>query len=324
MKLNIVYFGSPNFSAQVLEKLILDKDLQEKIIISSIITQPDKPVGRKKILTNSPVKDIGLKYSIPIEYNPKSLLKSVNSNKYKAPDLAIVFAYGLIIPANILKIPKLGFWNIHPSLLPKYRGASPISYPLALGDKETGVTLMEMDEKMDHGPIIKQVKTTIESHETRKDLEIRLSDIGFEILKEQVLELIKSENNINTKEQIHSQSTYTRLLNKDDGFIPWKTINKSLKNEPLNYEDFPLFIKEYVQKNNIKNILKNNSPTLIYNLFRALYPWPGLWTKVKINDKERRMKITDVKLESRDLIINKVQVEGKEEIDFKLIDRYIS
>ena len=157
MKINLAYFGTPDFSARLLEKVITTSDLPVDLKLA--VTQPDKPVGRKQTLTPSPVKEVAKKYGIEVwDYNLKDQkLKSKNEEssliknlKQKEIDLVLLYAYGEIIEQELLDTPRYGFWNIHPSLLPKYRGASPITYPIILGDAETGVTLMKMDEKLEH------------------------------------------------------------------------------------------------------------------------------------------------------------------------------
>ncbi|MFN4212774.1 MAG: methionyl-tRNA formyltransferase, partial [Microgenomates group bacterium] len=151
-KLKIAYFGSPSFSAYFLEKLLTDKTLP--IEVKLVITQEDKPVGRKQILTPSPVKQIATKYQISnIKYQKEIENWKLEIGKL---DLALVLAFGKIIPKELLHQPKYGFWNIHYSLLPKYRGPSPTAYALIAGEKKTGVTIFQMDEEIDHGPIIAQ------------------------------------------------------------------------------------------------------------------------------------------------------------------------
>jgi len=147
----IIFFGTPIFGAIVLEALT-----KSEFKPIAIVTEPDKPVGRKQILTPPPVKETAIKYDIPV-LQPESLstYQLINLSAYQ-PDLIIVAAYGKILPKEILDISRLGSLNIHPSLLPKYRGASPIQTAILNGDKETGVTIILMDEKIDHGPIVAQ------------------------------------------------------------------------------------------------------------------------------------------------------------------------
>ncbi|MEK7097093.1 MAG: methionyl-tRNA formyltransferase, partial [Patescibacteria group bacterium] len=148
-KIKLAYFGSPDFAADFLEKILLDKSLPVEVKL--VVTQPDSPVGRKKILTPTPVKIIALKHNLKVLEIGNFLGKL---------DLVLVYAYGDLIPKELLTLPRNGFWNIHPSLLPKYRGTSPIATPLINGDKITGVTIIKMDEEIDHGPIIAQENLT--------------------------------------------------------------------------------------------------------------------------------------------------------------------
>ena len=281
--MKIAYFGTPQFSADFLEKILTDPELKE-IEVALVITRPDQPVGRKQVLTPSAVKLLAEKFSIPINYMNGNNLTNQQFNNI---DLALVYAFGKIIPADILQIPKYGFWNIHPSLLPKYRGPSPTTYPLLNGDKVTGVTLMKMDEKMDHGPIISQVEYAIGPDMRRPELETELTNVGFELFKKEILNVIlaKAEGPLQGAGiQDHSQATYTKLLKKDDGFVVFQKI-----------ED---------------GIIEDGRE--IYNKFRALYPWPGIWTLVD----DKRMKITDCAFADGKLVIKKVQFEGKNEIPF--------
>jgi len=319
-KINLVYFGTPDFSAKLLEKIIND-DLP--VDIKFVVTQPDKPVGRKQILTPSPVKLVAIKYNIQVlEYlkiggtagrAPDSAQQSEHwregkpgQNLFSNIDLVLLYAYGKIIPEEILDQPKFGFWNIHPSLLPKYRGPSPIAYPLINGDQKTGVTLMQMDKQVDHGPIIDQEEITINPDDKRPDLENKLTDLGYELFKKNLLRL--TTNNLPaesagqspvTSPQNHSLATFTHLLKKNDGYLDWQSLTQP------------------------------QDPKKIYNLFRGLYPWPGIWTLLRPADfagqgkfqKPMRLKILDMRYENEQLIIKKVQLEGKKEVDFKTFQK---
>ena len=149
--INIVYFGSPELSADILQDLIDNKNIN----IALVVTQEDKLVGRKKILTSTPVKQLALKHKIPVfDGKIKVLIESdAQVSILNSADLGIVFAYGKILPNSLLDMIPGGFWNIHPSLLPELRGPSPIIYSLLLGHTTSGVCLIKMDDKMDHGDI---------------------------------------------------------------------------------------------------------------------------------------------------------------------------
>lgn len=335
MKLKLAYFGTPDFSANFLEKILTDKELP--IEVKLVVTQPDKPVGKKQIMTASPVKVMAQKYDIKIYNGHNRSLPDLLTNQ--KIDLCFLFAYGEIIPQELLHIPRLGFWNIHLSLLPKYRGASPVIYPLIMGDQETGITIIKMDELLDHGSIVVQKKTTILAKEKRDELTFRLSKLSFDVFKKE----IKKLEEIKPREQNHKDATYTRRLEKNDGFIPFATLKKALNNEPLVFEELPKIIKEYLNKH---PSLFGNSAKIIFNFFRGLFPWPGLWTKIKINNQEKRLKIVDldfVHKRSRRILdlpadttyqviqagqagmqmltIKKVQLEGKKEVDFATFNK---
>ncbi len=311
-KINIAYFGTPIFAAELLQNIFNEKNFP--IDIKLIVTQPDKKVGRKQILTPSPVKTIAIKNDIEVfDGNAKSEeLKQLM--KAKNIDLVLLYAYGEIITQELLDVPKFGFWNIHPSLLPLYRGASPITFPLLLNDKTTGVSLMQMDSKLDHGPIIDQLKYEIQATDLRSDLENKLTQMAFNLFKQNIL-LLSESNTISLKEQNHVTATFTRMLSKDGGFIPYNVLKNTLSGN--NIEFIPQIIQDYQKKNTIQYILKNNPSKTIQNMFRSLYSWPGIWTIVKINDQEKRLKITSINMDENELKIEKVQLEGKNEVDFK-------
>lgn len=308
-KLKLAFFGAPDFAARVLEQIIKEGSLP--IELQFVVTQPDRPAGRKQILTPTPVKLCAQKNNIPVFDD----LKSKNCNlKLQEVDLVLLYAYGEFIPKGVLDLPHWGFWNIHPSLLPKYRNTSPIVYSLLLGDKETGVSLIQMDEKLDHGPIIDQQTYTILEKETRDELENRLSDIGYKLFKKNIQLLI--DGKIQKKEQDHQNRTYTRLLTKKDGFIPFSVVQKILKDETLTKDDCPPIILEYFLKYGPSPIF--NFKLSAFNLFRALSPWPGIWTMIPVNGTEKRLKITGMEMKNGKPIITKVQLEGKKEVKFEV------
>jgi methionyl-tRNA formyltransferase len=318
-KINLAYFGSPNFSAFFLEKILTDSDLKKVIDVKLVVTQPDKPVGKKKILTETPVKKVAKKYQISnIKYQIDIRNLKLEIRNF---DLALIYAFSHIIPKDLLNAPKLGFWNIHPSLLPKYRGPSPIAYPLIFGEKETGVTIIKMDEKIDHGPIIAQERLKIEDTDRRPDLEKKLTDLGFLMFKKLILNNFNTSTSLSINQfqltpQADQNATYTRLLKREDGFIPLSTLKKALKNKPLKFEEMPPILKE------IRNwkLEKRSSLEIIYNYFRGLYPWPGIWTLLP---NGKRLKIIDMNFEvtSYKLQVTRVQLEGKKEVDFETFNK---
>lgn len=311
-KLSIAYFGTPYFSALFLEKVLTDTTINQLIEVKFVVTRLDKPVGRKQEIASSPVKQIAKKYTIPVI---EDLTDLQNTTLLQKCDFAFLYAYGGIIPKDLLDKSRFGFFNTHPSLLPKYRGPSPIAFPLIFGDTETGVTLIKLDEEIDHGPILIQEKISILPHDRRPDLEIKLTDLAYKIFKQLIVLVSDSRmNELTYQEQNHENAISTRMLEKKDGFIPFPTLQKVLKNEAIAQNELPQIFEN-------SKLKIENSAKIFFNLFRGLYPWPGMWTYVNIKGAKKRLKITDVDI-IRDgrqeyLVIKKVQLEGKNEVDFK-------
>ena len=230
-ELNIIFIGTPEFGAIILEKLIENKF---KPIL--VVTAPDKPVGRKQIVTPPPVKISAQKYNIPV-LQPEILTNSKSQITNSKPDLIIVAAYGQILPKEILEIPKYGCLNVHPSLLPKYRGASPIQAVILNGDKTTGVTIILMDEKMDHGPILSQRGLEIEENETAATLHDKLVDLGASLLMETISKWVRKM--IKPQPQDDKKATFTKILTREDGEINWEKTAEVLEREIRAYLPWP-------------------------------------------------------------------------------------
>jgi len=209
--IKIVFFGTPNFAEIILESLI-NNDIFEVV---AIITNPDKLVGRKQVLTASPVKKIAFESGIEVLQPEKLIeqLKKINA------DVFVVAAYGKIIPKEILEIPKFGCINVHGSLLPKYRGASPIQNVLIDGRKETGVTIMLMDEGMDTGPILRQESIEVNNDDNFSTFSKKMAKLGAGMLDKTLPEWI--ENEIEPIKQEDAEATYTKLFKSEDYKIDW-------------------------------------------------------------------------------------------------------
>jgi methionyl-tRNA formyltransferase len=175
--MRIVFMGTPDFAVNVLQGLI---DNYEVVLV---VSQPDKLVGRHKVLTNTPIKELALKYNIPV-FQPEKIRVDYNSIIEMKPDLIVTCAYGQIIPKELLDYPKYGCINVHASLLPKYRGGAPIHKAIINGDKTTGVTIMYMDVKMDNGDIISQREIAIHDSDNLESLYDKLSLLGKDLLLE--------------------------------------------------------------------------------------------------------------------------------------------
>src|SRR3990167_5956308 len=240
--MKIIFFGTPDFAVTILKALI---DAHMSPI--AVVTTPDKPAGRGHIITSPPVKTFVEKYTIPV-FQPEKLkdetflhtLQNLNA------DVFVIASYGKILPQNLLDIPLKGTINVHPSLLPRHRGPSPIQGALLAGDDTMGVTLMLTDKEMDHGPIIAYSKWQMPHNTmTYSKLHERLAELGSQLLVETLPKWIAGE--ITPQEQNHAEATYTKILTKEDGHLNWK-----------------------------------KSAEEIDRMVRALNPWPGTWSYIKI------------------------------------------
>ncbi len=207
--MKLVFMGTPDYAVNTLEALI-----SAGHNVAAVFAQPDKPVGRKHIITPPPVKVCAQKHGITV-YQPNTLRdgKAEEILKEIAPDVIVVVAYGKILPKEILEIPKYGCVNGHASLLPKYRGASPIQWCIVCGESCTGVTAMKMDEGMDTGDILKTVKTEIGAEETAEELFDRLSVITAELLVKTLADL--ESGNITPQKQDEEKASYAPIIKKE-------------------------------------------------------------------------------------------------------------
>lgn len=213
--MNIVFMGTPDFAGESLKALY-----NEKYNISAVFTKPDMPVGRKHIMTPPEVKVIANELNIPV-FQPTTLKdgEALKILQQLNPDLIVVVAYGKILPKEILDLPKYGCINVHASLLPKYRGASPIQWAIVSGEKVTGVSTMYLNEGMDTGDILLTEQTEIGETETAETLWDRLASLGASLLLKTVKGL--EENTITPIKQDETQATYAPIIKKSDGLIDW-------------------------------------------------------------------------------------------------------
>lgn len=213
--MRIVYMGTPEFSVPALETLI-----QSEHQVVGVVTQPDKPRGRGKNVQMTPVKTAAVVAKIPV-FQPARLKEEGALEQIAAwkPDVIVVAAFGQILPKEVLSLPKYGCINIHASLLPKYRGASPIQQAILEGEKKTGVTIMQMDEGLDTGDILAQAEIAIDAEETGGSLHDKLSKLGGPLLL-QVLRKAE-QGNLRHVAQDDAQSSYVGMLDKKMGLIRW-------------------------------------------------------------------------------------------------------
>ena len=213
-KIRTIFMGTPEFSLPGLASLSAAPNFE----IVGIFTQPDKPFGRKQVLTPPPVKEFALKHDLKI-FQPQKIKLEVETIKNLQPDLIVVIAYGKIIPPEILSIPKYTCINVHASLLPRYRGAACLNAPILNGDSETGVTIMQMEAGLDTGPILRQGIIKLTGTETLEIVHDKLSALGAELLVPTLNDFIAGK--ITPQIQDDSQASYIKTLKKEDGKIDW-------------------------------------------------------------------------------------------------------
>jgi methionyl-tRNA formyltransferase len=269
-----LFFGTPEFAAIILEKLIKAGFSPE-----AVVCNPDRAVGRKKIITAPAAKVIAQKYNIPV-LQPENLELGIRNWEFKKIkniifDFFVVAAYAKILPKKILEIPKRGAIGVHPSLLPKYRGPTPIQSAILNGETETGVTLFLLDEKVDHGPIVSNVQCQMSNADTYETLLKKLADLSANLLIETAPKFIKGE--IKPRPQNEAEATYTKKFSLEDAYAD----------------------------------LEKDEPEIIIRKIRALNPEPGVWTIKQIQGKPQRIKIVAAEIENRRLKITKAYAAGE-------------
>jgi methionyl-tRNA formyltransferase len=239
--LRIVFCGTPEFAVPSLRRLAERPEFS----VEAVITQPDRPRGRGQHVSSSPVKEAALEIGLHV-YQPETI-KSESAQEFLkrvAPDAVVIIAYGQIIPARLLTIPRLGWLNLHASLLPRYRGAAPIHWAIANGETITGLTTMQIDAGMDTGPTLLRREVEIGQDETAPELAARLSTTGAELITESLLRFDRGE--ISPTPQEEKTASYAPILKKEDGRIDW-----------------------------------GQSAQQIYNRMRGFTPWPGTYSKFR-------------------------------------------
>ncbi len=238
MPLRIVFCGTPAFAVPALRHLVAQPEFQ----IEGVVTQPDRPRGRGQETSSSPVKDAALEAELAV-YQPERIKSESALDFFKrvAPDAVVIIAYGQIIPAALIDIPRLGWLNLHASLLPRYRGAAPINWAIANGETRTGLTTMRIDPGLDTGPILLKHEVDIGVDETTPELAARLAEAGAPLMADTLRGLERGD--ITGWPQDNSRATLAPLLKKEDGHINW-----------------------------------SSRAQVIYNRIRAFQPWPGAFT----------------------------------------------
>jgi methionyl-tRNA formyltransferase len=249
--MRIVFIGTADFGVPSLEALLRSPEHQ----VVGVVTQPDRPAGRRHELTPSPIKTLAMKHHLPV-FQPEKIRAQTALDEVRglAPDLIVVVAYGQILPKELLAMPRLGCVNVHASLLPRWRGASPIQAALLAGDTETGVTTMLTDEGLDTGPMLLQERVSIGHDDNAATLHDKLAVIGAELLPKTVAGL--ADGTLKPTPQPATGVTYAPKIRKEDGLIDWSLPAAQLANR-----------------------------------LRAFTPWPGFYTFLPEPHGQRLLKI---------------------------------
>jgi methionyl-tRNA formyltransferase len=293
--MNYIFFGTPDFAARVLDKLIA-----ASFTPAAVVCNPDRPIGRRQIVTAPPVKQLIAdgKWHIAsgekqVEILQPEKLDATISHTLSAirPDFFVVAAYAKIIPKTIFGLPRLGAIVVHPSLLPKYRGATPIQSALLAGDTTTGVSLLLADDKVDHGPILAEKEIGMEEGETYKTLSRKLAELAGDLLVETLPKYVAGT--ITPKPQDESQATFTKKFTTEDGYVPETDLKAALNGTDLELAHS------------------------IDRKIRALNPDPGVWTQAtsltigKRTIMGKRIKLLGGTIEGGRLTLTTIQIEGK-------------
>src|SRR5215471_20972357 len=232
--MRLIFMGTPEFAIPSLARLVADGQT-----VAAVFTQPDKPAGRGGNIQWPPVKQFAAGHSIPV-HQPA---KIKNNEEVRAifegiaPDVCVVAAYGKILPEWLLQIPRLGCINVHSSLLPKYRGAAPVSWAIANGERQTGVTIMQMDPGMDTGPVWSQQATEIGPEETAPELSARLAEMGASLLSRTLFQI--EHGGGSPIPQDDSKATYAPMLKREHGRIDWGLPASAIANRVRAFQPWP-------------------------------------------------------------------------------------
>lgn len=308
--MKIVFFGTPSYVLPILETLNKRLKHNHESPISAVVTQKPKPSGRKKLLEYSAIDQWAHDRGKPIFFQSLELIdKSVKA------DIGILAAFGEIIPQKVIDYFPYGILNIHPSLLPEFRGASPVQAAIVSGKTKTGVSIIKMDKQLDHGPIVSQFTEEVLENDTTQSLRERLFDRSAEVLE--TLIPAYTEGKINPKKQDHDNATFCKMIKKSDAFIDPVFLNSVLNGKA---------VKEKWEIPFVRDFTANYTATSIHNFIRAMNPWPQAWTLLRLDSsgQAKRLKLisSHLELENQEsnignLVLDEVQLEGKNSISWK-------
>ncbi len=308
--MNIIFFGSTE------DSVIIARTLHTKYPLAAVVTQPEKPVGRDKTITKTPLALWGIQKKIPVLTFPAD---EEHGWKYKhdddvtnslatfKPDLFITACYGQKLPASTLALPTHGSLNIHPSILPRWRGADPVPWTIIAGDAQTGVTISVITDTFDSGDIVAQKKIPVTEHILPDELRTTLFTLGIETLIEVLPTYLKG--NSKPVPQKNEDVLVARKLTREDGYIPFTLVEQAMTGMDVSRED---------RVDTLLAEITEPLPEACVRLLRALSPWPGIWTTISLGGVDKRLKLLEYAVRDGKLLITTVQLEGKNPVDWEM------
>ncbi len=322
----VIFFGSTSDSLIILKRLLTFQETTHQIELVAVVTQPPRPIGRKQIITPTPTETWAKDHQISVlsfQSSPEvSFLYAdeqavINTLETFRADLLISASYGQKIPTKTITDTRLGGINVHPSLLPRWRGPDPIPWQILSGDHQTGTTVVSLSEHMDEGKIISQKKVPLLATDQREPLRMKLFELGAELLVESLPGYI--DGSLKGDLQDPKKAITAKRLKRDDGFIPWEVIQSAIIGETTEVNKLPKFLQQFA--NNFDTD-KNMLPILCDRALRALSPWPGIWTEVSLkhqSTEKKRLKILSAHIQHSQWILDDVQLEGKTPTSFSTL-----
>lgn len=322
--IHIIFFGSSSDSVIILQKLETLHDNNYEVKIAAVVTQPPKPVGRKQVMTPTPVATWAKERQIavltfptnpdhPTQYQDEQAV--IDSLEPFKADLIVSASYGQKIPFATIRDAKFGGLNVHPSLLPRWRGADPVPWAILSGDHQTGASLVTLTEQFDDGKILAQKKIAISDNDTTDELRAKLFMAGADLLAQSLPDIL--DGKMKGAPQDKEKVTVARRLSRQDGFVPWEIIKNAMQGNDVEITKRPPMLL----------LDTHHISVIMVNALRALNPWPGVWTTINPTNptdatnptNEKRLKILACHAETvtHQLILDSVQLEGKKPVSWE-------
>ncbi|NCN03949.1 MAG: methionyl-tRNA formyltransferase [Candidatus Pacebacteria bacterium] len=311
MKPSLIFFGSfGHYSSLVLKELLVSNLVKVK----HVVTTPPA-VDRKGTETKGAVQIFAQEENIPVTTKMPTLFSDISPDF--SADFIITAGYGKLLPPKLLSEPKIASLNLHFSLLPKYRGANPGEWAILMGEKESGTTVIEMNEEFDKGGIVSSLKKPITPAETRESLYEKLYRDGGKTLPQVIVDF--ADKKLLTKPQPKTNFPYATRFKRYSGFISWEVVKKNMDGINADLNEVSPLLASIAQLQNLDSI----PPYYVERASRALYNFPSLWTFIPTSKGEKRMKIHSTLIENDKLILNEVQIEGQSKALFNQVKNII-